>query len=64
MNLFTKQKQIHRLRKQTYGYQRKNMVQGGINEGLGIGILLHATLCKIDNQQGPIVYHRELYSIL
>ena len=22
MNLFTKQKQIHRLRKQTYGYQR------------------------------------------
>ena len=22
MNLFTKQKQIHRLRKQTYGYQK------------------------------------------
>ena len=31
------------------------MVQGGINQGLGIGILLHATLCKIDNQQGPNV---------
>ena len=55
MNLFTKHKQIHRLRKQTYGYQRRNMVQGGINQGLGIGILLHATLCKIDNQQGPNV---------
>ena len=25
MNLFTKQKQTHRLRKQTYGYQRGKM---------------------------------------
>ena len=25
MNLFTKEKQIHRLRKQTYGYQRGNV---------------------------------------
>ena len=30
MNLFTKQKQIHRLQKQTYGYQ-KGKVGGGIN---------------------------------
>ena len=31
MNLFTKQKQIHRLQKQTYGYKRENMVGGRMN---------------------------------
>ena len=31
MNLFTKQKQTHRLREQTYGYQRGKMVERGIN---------------------------------
>ena len=31
MNLFTKQKQTHRRRKQTYGYQKGKEVQGGIN---------------------------------
>jgi len=29
LNLFTKQKQIHRLRKQTYGYQRESVVGRG-----------------------------------
>ena len=29
MNLFTKQKQTHRLRKQTYGYQRGKVAAGG-----------------------------------
>ena len=29
MNLLTKQKQIHRLRKQTYNYQKENAVAGG-----------------------------------
>ena len=28
MNLFTKQKQTHRLQKQTYGYQRGNVEAG------------------------------------
>ena len=37
MNLFTKQKQIHRLRKETYGYQR-GKVGGRINEKFGINI--------------------------
>ena len=37
MNLFTKQKQTHRLRKQTYGYQR-GKVGGGINWEVGINI--------------------------
>ena len=35
VNLFTKQKQIHRLRKQTYDYQKGN-VGGGITEEVGI----------------------------
>ena len=29
MNLFTKQKQIHRFQKQTYGYQRGNVGREG-----------------------------------
>ena len=31
MNLFTKQKQTHRHRKQTYGYQREEKGGGGTN---------------------------------
>ena len=31
MNFFTEQKETHRHRKQTYGYQRGNGVGGGIN---------------------------------
>ena len=31
MNLFTKQKQTHRHRKQTYGYQRGEKGVGGTN---------------------------------
>ena len=38
MNLFTKQKQTHRPRKQTYGYQ---MVKGGgINQEFGLNVYL------------------------
>ena len=38
MNLFTKQKQIHTLRKQTYGYQGGRVVGqgGGIDWEFGI----------------------------
>ena len=35
MKSFTKQKQTHRLRKQTYGYQRGKVAEG-INEEVGI----------------------------
>ena len=39
MNLFTKQKQTHRLRKQTYGHRRGKVgVGGGINWEFGIEI--------------------------
>ena len=54
MNSFTKQRQTQRLRKQTYGMGK---CQGGINY---IHTLLHVT----DNQQGPSVQRRELYSII
>ena len=37
MNLFTKQKQTHGHRKQTYGYQRGKLgVWGGIDQEFGI----------------------------
>ena len=36
MNLSTKQKQTHRHRKQTYGYQRGKAGEGGINQEFGI----------------------------
>jgi len=38
MNLFTKEKQTHKHRKQTYGYQR-GKVRGGINQEFGSNIL-------------------------
>ena len=60
MNSFTKQKQSHRCRKQTYGYQ------GGRGGGDKFGIWdeqIHTTMNKIDDKQGPTVQHRELYSI-
>ena len=59
MNLFTKQKQTHKHRKQTDGYQRGRGV-----DKLGVwDEQIHTTIYKIDNQQGPTVQHRELYSI-
>ena len=60
MNLFTKQKQTHRFKKQY-------MVTKGESSGrdkLGVwDEQIHTTVYKIDEQQGPTVYHRELYSI-
>ena len=41
MNLFAKQKQTHRLQKQTYVYQRGN---AGERDGLGL-LLAHANYC-------------------
>ena len=44
MSLCTKQKQTHRLQKQTYGYQRGNVGGGGRNK-LGVGINICTLLC-------------------
>ena len=61
MNLFTKQKQTHRHRKQTYGYQ---VGKGGGRDKLGVwDQQIHTTIYKVDKQQGPTVQYRELYSI-
>ena len=48
MNLFTKQKQTHRLREQTYGYQGGRV---GVRDRLGIWDWhVHTAIFKIDNQ--------------
>ena len=51
MNLFTKQKQAHRHRKQTYGYQRG----GGsrINQEFGIKIYTLLYIKQITNKDLP-----------
>ena len=53
MNLFTKQKQTHRLQKQTYGYQRGEM-EGRDKSGVR-DEHKQTTTYKTDNQQGPTV---------
>ena len=61
MILFTKQKQTHRHRKQTYGYQRG---KGVGRDKLGVWEQqIQATIYKIHKQQGPTVQHRDLSSI-
>ena len=53
MNLFPKQKETHRLQKQTYGYQRGKV---GRRDKLGVwDSHIHSTIYEIDNQQGPTV---------
>ena len=59
MNLFTKQKQTHRLRKQTYGYQ-KGKGMGERQTGVWDQQIQTITY-RMDKQQGPTVQHRELY---
>ena len=63
MNLFTKQKQTYRYQKQTFGSQRRK-VAGRDKSGAWDEHSHIATYKQIDNQQGPAVQHRELYSIL
>ena len=49
MNLLKKQKQTHRHRKQTYGYQRGKWGK----DKLGVrDQQIHTSIYKIDNQQG------------
>ena len=62
-NLFTKQKQSHRLWKQTYGYQRGRVGRG--MDGLKVWVWrIHFIAYGMDGQWGPAVQHRELYSIV
>ena len=60
MNLLTKQKQTHRLRKETYGYQR-GQVAG--RDGLCIWDWhMHTTVSGMDGQGGAAVEQRELHT--
>ena len=62
MDLFIKQKQTHRHRKQIYGYQRG---KGVGKDKLGVwDQQIHTIIYKTGSQQGPTVQHRELDSIL
>ena len=49
MSLFTKEKQTHRHRKQTYGYQRG---KGGRNTSGVQNLQILTIIHKIDKQQG------------
>ena len=60
MNILMKQEQTHSHREQTCG------CQGGVGgrDGLGVwGQQMQTIIYRIDRQQGPIIQHRELYSI-
>ena len=58
MNLFTKQKQIHRFRKQTYGYQRGKV--GGGRDKLEVwDQRRHTTIYKIDFHRKETQGHGE-----
>ena len=51
MNLFTKQKETHRHRKQRYGYQRgQGFGEGGINEEFGINRYMLLYVNEINNK--------------
>ena len=63
MNLFTKQKQIYRLKEQTHEYQQgKGKDELGIWDGHVCTAILKITKNK-NNQQRPTAWHRELCSI-
>ena len=59
MNLYTKQKQTHRHKKQTYGYQR-GKAEGGINWEFGSDRYILLYIKQINNKD--ILQHMELDS--
>ena len=60
MNLFTKQKQTHRHRTQTYGYQRGKVGGGGINQESGINIHTLLYIKQMNNKD--LVYSTGNYT--
>ena len=57
MNLFPKHKESHWQKKKSIVTEGEGWVGGGWD------LHLHTTVYKIVNQQGPTVYHRELYAM-
>ena len=61
MNQSMKQKKTHRYREQTCGCQGGG---GWGRDGVGVwGQQMQTIIYRMDEQQGPTVQHRELYSI-
>ena len=60
MNLFAKQKQTHRRRKQTYGYQR-GRERGGINWKYGINRCTLLYIKQVNNKD--LLYSTGNYSV-
>ena len=60
MNLFSKQKETHRHRKQTYGYQREKGEGGGINYEAGINI--YTQLCIKQATNNDLLYSTGNYT--
>ena len=60
--LIYKMKQTHRSREWTHGYQYGKV--GGRDSWEVWDWHVHTAIFKLDNQQGPTVYHRDLCSIL
>ena len=58
MNLFTKQKQAHKHRKQTYDYQREQQ-QGEINQDFGVNRYILLYMKQINNKN--LVYSTGYY---
>ena len=59
MNLFTKQKQTHGHRKQTYGYQRGKLgVWGGINQEFGLNKHIPLYKKQMNNMELLTEHHR------
>ena len=53
MNLFTRQKQIHRLKSWTYSWGKER--REGQLGSLGLTHTLHTAIFKTDNRQGPLL---------
>ena len=62
-NVFTKQKETHRLREQAYGCQKKDGGGAWVSQGVWDGHV-HTAVFKMDNQQGPTGHHMEFCSML
>ena len=60
--LIYKMKQTHKSREWTHGYQYGKV--GGRDSWEVWDWHVHTAIFKLDNQQGPTVYHRDLCSIL
>ena len=58
MNLSMKQKQTHRKKEQTCGFQVGEGGEEGVQDQQ-----MQTIIPRMDKQQGPTVKHRELYSI-